>query len=72
VFTPLTIFLALVKRKSCNQEQISTFVINSMETSVKEEIDPSGSPDFAVEPISRTDFERRHAADPFLGKGRMV
>lgn len=46
----------------------TSYVIDFAKKTIQQRMDPSGNPDFAVEPLSRADFERRHAADLFLGK----
>jgi hypothetical protein len=46
----------------------TTYIIDFGEKTIKQQSDPAGNPDFALEPTSRADFERRHAADRFLGK----
>lgn len=45
-----------------------TYVINFVNKTIRRKSDPSGDQDFAVEPMSRADFDRRHAADLSLGK----
>ena len=45
-----------------------TYVIDFMNKTVKQQSDPPGNSDSAVEPISRANFDRRHAADVSLGK----
>jgi hypothetical protein len=42
--------------------------IDFVNKTIKQESAPSGKPEFAVEPPSRADFDRQHAADLFLGK----
>jgi hypothetical protein len=44
------------------------YVIDFMNKTIRQESDPPGNPDFAVEPILRADFDTRHAADLSLGK----
>ena len=44
------------------------YEIDYVNKTIKRESDPSGDPDFAVGPMSRADFDRRHAADLSLGK----
>jgi hypothetical protein len=44
------------------------YFIDFTKKTIKQQSYPTGNPDFALEPASRADFERRHAADLFLGK----
>jgi hypothetical protein len=45
-----------------------TYLIDFMNKTIRQQSDPPGDPDSAVEPISRADFDKRHAADLSLGK----
>ena len=45
-----------------------TYLIDFMNKTIRQQSDPPGDPDSAVEPISRADFDRRHAANLSLGK----
>jgi hypothetical protein len=45
-----------------------TYMIDFTHKTIKPQSDPPDNPDFAVEPISGADFDRRHTADLNLGK----
>jgi hypothetical protein len=45
-----------------------TYVIDFANRTIKQQSDPSGNPDFALEPPSRAVFDARHAGDLSLGK----